>query len=461
MNDWPTDAVFYHLFPLGCLGAPARNSFAELPANRLSDLMRWIDYLEDLGVNALLLGPVFESSAHGYDIADYFRVDQRLGDDATFTAVYRELHRRGIRLVLDAVFHHTGRDFWAFRDVRDKGRASAYCDWYHLDFTRQSPYGEPFHYKGWAGNYDLVKLNVQNPAVRDHLFSAVSSWIDRFEIDGLRLDAADALDFDFQRELAAHCHALRPDFWLMGEVVHGDYRRWANPGGLSSTTNYEAYKGLWSSHNDRNYFEIAYTLNRQFGAEGIYRGLALYSFADNHDVTRVASILKNPAHLFPLYVVLMTMPGIPSMYYGSEWAIEGRKTPGTDAPLRPALDPAMLPERLMHRELYSETKSLIAIRRRFATLRRGDYTQLHVAGEQFAFLRRDDASAIVVAVNAADRPAEIPLRIPGIASGHLLDVLNGGNVFKVIDGRCTLPVPPFRGRVLESYAAGRDVRSNA
>jgi glycosidase len=224
--SWPQDAIFYHLFPLGCLGAPERNSFDGPAANRLSDLTRWIDYLEEFGVNALLLGPVFESSAHGYDIADYFRVDRRLGDDTTLAAVSRELHRRGIRLVLDVVFHHTGRDFWAFRDVREKGQASEYCDWYHLDFTRRSPYGEPFHYKGWAGNYDLVKLNLKNPAVRDHLFMAVSWWIERFEIDGLRLDAADALDLDFQRELAAHCRALRPDFWLMGEVVHGDYRQW-------------------------------------------------------------------------------------------------------------------------------------------------------------------------------------------------------------------------------------------
>ena len=449
MSSWAQDAIFYHLFPLGCLGAPERNSFDGPPANRLSELMRWIDYLEDLGVNALLLGPVFESSAHGYDIADYFGVDRRLGDDAMLAAVSRELHRRGIRLVLDAVFHHTGRDFWAFRDVREKGRASPYCDWYHLDFTRRSSYGEPFHYKGWAGNYDLVKLNLKNPAVRDHLLKAVSWWIDRFEIDGLRLDAADALDLEFQRELAAHCRAFRPDLWLMGEVVHGDYRRWAYPEGLSSTTNYQAYKGLWSSHNDHNYFEIAYTLKHQFGLEGIYRGLALYSFADNHDVARVASILKNPAHLYPLYVLLMTMPGVPSIYYGSEWGIEGLKGRGTDAPLRPPLNPATLRNHSRHPELYALIKSLIAMRRRYATLRTGDYVQLHVAQEQFAFIRREAASAIVVAINSSDQPAELSLQIPEIKSGRLLDVLNDGNVFRLVDGRCTVSVPPRWGRILE------------
>ena len=450
-KTWADDSVFYHLFPLGCLDAPARNSFEGPPANRLSSLTPWIDYLEDFGTNALLLGPVFESSAHGYDIADYFHVDRRLGDDAALAAISRELHRRGIRLVLDAVFNHTGRDFWAFRDIREKGRASAYCDWYHLDFTGRSPYGEPFRYKGWNGNYDLVKLNLANPAVREHLFNAVSWWIEQFQVDGLRLDAADALDFDFQRALAAHCRAIRPDFWLMGEVVHGDYRRWAYPAGLSSTTNYVAYKGLWSSHNDQNYFELAYTLNRQFGPEGIYRGLALYTFADNHDVDRVASILKNPAHLYPLYVLLMTMPGVPSIYYGSEWGIEGRKGAATDAPLRPALDPATLPEHAPHPELHGLIKSLIAIRRRFAAIRRGDYAQLHVASEQFAFIRRDPAGAIVVAVNAADRPAEIKLRIPDIANGQLIDALNNGETFSIINGRCALPVPSCRGRILEVH----------
>ena len=326
---WDTDAIFYHLFPLGCLGAPARNSFEGPPANRLDALMNWIPHLEDLGANAVLLGPVFESTAHGYDIADFFKIDRRLGDDTALIAFSRELHRRGIRLVFDGVFHHTGREFWAFRDVREHGRASQYCDWYHLDFSRRSSYGDPFHYKGWAGHYDLAKLNLHNLDTREHLLAAVTSWVERFDIDGLRLDAADSLDADFQHQLVAHCHALKSDFWLMGEVVHGDYRNWAHAGGLTCTTNYQAYKGLWSSLNDRNYFEIAYTLKRQFGADGVYRSLMLYNFADNHDVERVASILKEPAHLHPLYVLLLTMPGVPSIYYGSEWGVRGRKGEGT------------------------------------------------------------------------------------------------------------------------------------
>ncbi|HVN28614.1 MAG TPA: alpha-amylase family glycosyl hydrolase, partial [Candidatus Binataceae bacterium] len=388
-NDhWSWRAVFYHLFPLGCLGAPIRNDFNAVPADRLSALDEWIDHFERLGINALLLGPVFESSAHGYDTADLFKVDRRLGDEVAFTDFSRELHRRGIRLVLDAVFHHTGCDFWAFRDVRDRGRDSRYCDWYHLDFSRRSPCGEPFHYKGWAGNYDLAKLNLKNAAVRKHLFEAVSSWIEHFDIDGLRLDVADGLDSDFIHELSEHCRRIKPDFWLMGEVVHGDYRNWARPGALASTTNYEAYKGLWSSLNDRNYFEIAYSLNREFGAEGIYRGIPLYNFVDNHDVSRAASILREPAHLYPLYALLMTMPGVPSIYYGSEFGIEACKQRGTDAPLRPALDIRMLRRSGRHPDLCDAIGRLISLRHQHRALQVGDYTQLHVAAEQFAFSRR-------------------------------------------------------------------------
>ncbi|MEO1255282.1 MAG: alpha-amylase family glycosyl hydrolase [Bacteroidota bacterium] len=153
----------------------------------------------------------------------------------------------------------------------------------------------------------------------------------------MRLDAADAISFDFFPLLKAHCRNQKSDFWLMGEVVHGDYYRWANDEMLDSTTNYEAYKGLYSSHLDCNLFEIAYSLNRQFSEDGIYKDLTLYNFVDNHDVNRLASNLKNPAHLYTIYGLLFTMPGIPSLYYGSEWGIAGKRTDQSDHMLRPTL----------------------------------------------------------------------------------------------------------------------------
>ena len=444
--DWARNAVFYHLFPLGCLDAPPRQSADEGVVHRLRDLEGWLDYLEELGINSLLLGPVLQSSSHGYDVTDYLRIDRRLGDEEDFAIFSHALHARGMRLVLDAVFHHTGRDFPAFQDLLKKGDASAFRDWYHLDFSRCSPLGDPFYYEGWAEHYDLVKLNLRNPQVREHLFAAVDYWIERFDVDGLRLDAADRLDPAFRSELAAHCQAVRPGFWLMGEVVHGDYQQWAGPARLSSTTNYEAYKGLWSSHNDKNYFEIAYTLNRQFGPHGIYRDLDLYAFADNHDVDRIASILADAAFLFPLSILLMTMPGIPSIYYGSEWGIGGRRTSDSDAALRPALRPETMRATAAHPHLFAVLKELIRIRRRHEALRCGGYEQLHVASEQFAFMRGRGPGAVVVVLNASDHEAQVTLGIPGTAQAT--DVLNPGADFAVSAGQCVVGIPPRWGRIL-------------
>ena len=332
------NAIFYHIYPLGLCGAPRKNDFTSQPVPRLETLHEWIPHLREMNVNALYLGPVFKSTAHGYDTADFFRVDRRLGTNETLSRLSEALHQNEIRLVLDAVFHHVGRDFWAFRDLLQNGENSAYRHWFSgVDFSQRSPYNDPFAYDGWAGHFDLVKLNLHEPDVRQHIFDAIKLWVDEFQIDGLRLDVADKLDMDFLHSLSSYCHSLRPGFWLMGEVIHGDYNQWVNPQTLNSVTNYECYKGLYSSHVEKNFFEIAYSLSRQFGQEGIYRGKLLYNFVDNHDVNRLASNLTNPAHLYTTYCLLFTMPGIPSIYYGSEWGMEGIRTDKDDSALRPHL----------------------------------------------------------------------------------------------------------------------------
>ncbi|HAF48860.1 MAG TPA: alpha-amylase, partial [Anaerolineaceae bacterium] len=306
------DAVFYQIYPLGLCGAPERNDFGSPIEHRLTTLTPWLDHIQELGANAIYLGPVFQSSSHGYDTVDYYRVDRRLGDNESLAHFAELVHQRDMLLILDGVFNHVGRDFWAFKDLQNNGQNSAYRDWFHnLRFDQHSPKGDPFSYEGWQGHYDLVKLNLSHPDVRAHLFESVRMWKDQFGIDGLRLDAADCIDLNFLSALNRFTKSLNPQFWLMGEVVHGDYCQWVNAETLDSVTNYEAYKGLYSSLNDANYFEIAYGLNRQFGDHGVYQDKVLYNFVDNHDVDRVASKLKHPAHLFPLYLLLFTMPGIP------------------------------------------------------------------------------------------------------------------------------------------------------
>jgi glycosidase len=446
LTHWATDAVFYHVYPLGLCGAPARNDFGAPPVERLDRLTGWLDHIGGLGCNALYLGPIFESTAHGYDTADYWHVDRRLGTDETLRRFVGASHEAGIRVVLDGVFNHVGRDFWAFRDVQVNGERSAYRDWFAgLRFDARSPYGDAFAYEGWHGNFDLVKLNLGNPAVREHLFGAVESWIRDFDIDGLRLDAADVVDLDFQRALAELCRRLKPDFWLLGEIVHGDYRRWANPQTLDSVTNYETYKGLYSSLADRNYFEIAYALNRQFGPSGMYAGLPLYNFADNHDQDRVASKLGDSRLLYPLYLLLLTMPGIPSIYYGSEWGLPGRRKPGDDSPVRPALDLATAAALGAEPALAGAIARLAGIRAGSVALRHGGYRQLHVTHQQLAFARESEGETVVVILNASDLAVALAVAAPH--DGEWTDVLNGGSV-TATDGRLAVDIAPFWARIL-------------
>jgi glycosidase len=448
-SSWAQDAVFYHIYPLGLCGAEPRNDFRSPPNPRLDQLRGWIGHLRWLGADALYLGPLFESSVHGYDTADYYHVDRRLGSNETLAGLTAALHAEGIRVIFDGVFHHVGRDFWAFRDLRQNGERSAYRDWFAgVDFRRRSPQGDPFAYDAWEEHFELVKLNLHHPDVRAHLFGAVRTWVEQFGIDGLRLDVAYALDPGFLRDLAAYCRGLRSDFWLLGEVIHGDYRRVAGPGLLDAVTNYECYKGLYSSHNDRNYFEIAHSLNRLFGDGGLYRQLTTYNFAENHDVNRVASVLRNPAHLYPLYLLLFAMPGIPSIYAGGEWGLEGVKTGGDDRPLRPALpSPAAAASRGKHPDLAQAIVRLAALRRRWPALRRGTYRQLHVASEHLAFQRESEGDRVIVVANAAATPARLELPLPA-REGEAFEDRLGSGAFEARGGRLRLEVPPCWGRIL-------------
>ncbi|MRR32386.1 hypothetical protein EG834_19140, partial [bacterium] len=342
-----------------------------------------------------------------------YNIDRRLGTNQTFARFSMRAHELGIKVVLDAVFNHVGRGFWAFRDVLEKRQASRFCGWFAgLKFEGDNSYHDGLTYDCWAGHESLVKLDLSNEEVRSHLFGAVKQWIEEYQIDGLRLDAADVMDKDFLSALTDFSKSLKPDFWLMGEVVHGDYTQWVRPGRLDSVTNYIAYKGLYSSFNDHNMFEIAYTLQQQFGEGGKLRGLGLYSFVDNHDVSRAASILHNPSALLPLYMMMFSIPGVPSIYYGSEFGIRGRKE-DKDAALRPALDLHDLQTHAERLDLYDAIKKLIKIRKEHPGLLTGAYHQLLLTNEQFAFSRAVENDLIITVINAADHTVSVDIPLSG------------------------------------------------
>ena len=379
---WVNESVFYHIYPLGFCGAPRVND-GKLEY-RLDKVIDFIPHLKKMNVNAVYFGPVFMSTTHGYDTNDYYNIDNRLGDNESFARICQALHDNGIKVVLDGVFNHVGRGFWAFEDVRKNHQGSPYCSWFqNLNFGGSSPWGDPFWYEGWEGNYDLVKLNLRHPDLKKHIFDAVAMWMDKFKIDGLRLDVAYCMDQDFLRELKHFCKSRDSQFWLMGEIIHGDYARLANPDLLDSCTNYECYKGIYSSHNDHNYFEIAHSLNRQFANGGIYHNIYTYNFVDNHDVNRLASTLRDPAHGKNAFSLLYFMPGVPSVYYGSEWGIKGQKSRTEyDYPIRPCVNVSDIEEN----ELFRHICRLGAVRRKYKALKYGSFMNTVIRNEQLIFI---------------------------------------------------------------------------
>lgn len=390
---WAYESVFYQIYPLGFCGAPFEND--GVLEHRILKVNDWIPHIKKLGANAIYFSPVFESDTHGYNTRDYTKIDTRLGTNEDFATICDNLHKEGIKVVLDGVFNHVGRGFWAFQDVLEKKWDSPYKDWFHISFDGNSNYNDGLWYEGWEGNYDLVKLNLRNEDVIQHIFAAIKGWVEEFDIDGLRLDVAYCLDHDFLRRLRSFCDSLKPDFFLVGETLHGDYNQWMNDSMLHSVTNYECYKGLYSSFNSMNMFEINHSLLRQFGPDNwtLYKGKHLLCFVDNHDVTRIASILTNEKHLPLIYGMLFGMPGIPCVYYGSEWGAKARKEEG-DPALRACFD---APE---WNDLSETISRLSEIKKNSEALNYGSFRSVLLTNRQCIFERKSEHERIYVAINA-------------------------------------------------------------
>ncbi len=453
---WYDEAVFYHIYPLGLTGAPKQNSYGE-PEHRLNTLLPWITHIKKIGCNALYIGPLFESVGHGYETTDYKKLDSRLGTNEDLAAFVAECHRQGIKVVLDGVFNHTGRDFFAFQDLKQNREQSAYKDWYcNVNFWGNNEYNDGFSYENWGGHNLLVKLNQHNPAVRDYICDVIRFWVSEFDIDGIRLDAADVLDFEYMKALRRTANEVKPDFWLMGEVIHGDYTRWVNEGTLHCVTNYTLHKALYSGHNDHNYFEIAHTVKRLYEMGGNrIDGLRLYNFTDNHDVERIYTKLNKKEHFAPVHVLLYTLPGVPSIYYGSEFGIEGKKERFSDDSLRPALSLSDYENAEEKNPCTRLIAALGLVRRHTAALSYGDYRELLLTNRQYAFSRNYNGVSVVVTVNNDDSdyvmtlPAGNAARYRGALSGETVSVNNGQIVVNVKTNSGDIWVPVLEGQAKE------------
>ena len=411
------ELMIYQVFPLRALTDGQ-------PSHGILEMIDWIPHIKKLGMNAVYFSPVFSSSDHGYDTKDYQLIDERLGTNEDFKTMCNAMHKEGIQVILDGVFNHVGREFFAFEDVKEKKWDSPYKDWFYINFDGNSCYDDGFWYEGWEGHFELVKLNLDNEQVRNYLLESVGKWMDELGIDGLRLDVAYMLNRNFMKALVDFVHSKNPEFIMIGEMLHGDYTQLVNPDLLDSVTNYECYKGLYSSFNTHNMHEIGYSLNRQFGPEEwtLYKGLPLYNFVDNHDVERIASKLTDLEKLPLIYGMLFSLPGIPCIYYGSEWGQTGKKEQGSDDSLRPEFT------KPMPNDLTKYIKKLISIRNQSSALQKGEFKELVLTNKQFVFERNDQQERIIVALNLDDQEFTISLNENLISLIDQQEIENQGQI---------------------------------
>ncbi len=400
--DWLEHAIGWHVYPLGFTGAPVHGdesdaAVAAAPGtSRLDHLIDWLDYVQELGLNVLQLGPIFESATHGYDTLDYFRIDRRLGDDAAFDRLIAAAHERGIKVLLDGVFNHLSSQAPMFREALDDPD-SASAKLFDVDRSGEEPTAPCFE-----GHLELVEFDHRAPETAEFVESVMRHWLER-GIDGWRLDAAYAVDPNFWARVLPSVRADFPHAFIYGEVIHGDYVDIVARSTMDSATEYELWKATWSALKDHNFYELEWTLGRH---DAFLESFVPVTFVGNHDVTRIASQVGQDKAVLAL-VVLMTVGGIPLIYYGDEQGYTGVKEErfGGDDQVRPVF-PAT-PEELstLGNWMHDAHRQLIGLRRRHPWLHRATVTVTSIANERITYDVGADGRSLSVALEITGKPS--------------------------------------------------------
>ena len=408
--DWVEHAIWWQVYPLGFCGAPIRDP-EPTSAPRLRRLMGWLDYAIELGTSGLLLGPVFASQTHGYDTVDQFRIDPRLGGEEDFDALVAACSRRGLRLLLDGVFSHVGAQHPDVIRALDEGPGGPTADLFDIDWN--APGGRaPRVFEGHAS---LVRLNHASERAVQYVTAVMEHWLAR-GIDGWRLDAAYSVDTDFWARVIPAVRGRHPNAWFLGEVIHGDHSRFVASSGVDATTQYELWKAIWSSIKDRNFFELDWALNRH---NGFLAHFTPNTFIGNHDVTRIASVIGSDGAVMAL-AILLTLGGIPSIYYGDEQGFTGIKeerTGGDDA-IRPAFPDTLSELADWGQNVHRAHQDLIGLRRRNPWLVTATTTPLHLENTRYTYraAARDGSNHLDVAIDIVGTSSLVIRN----ANGHVL-----------------------------------------
>jgi len=452
--EWAKEAIIYHIYPLGFLGCPKYARDEASIVNRLADIRKYYDHFQRLGVSVIQFGPLFESISHGYDTTDYKQIDHRLGTNDLFKQLVDELHGLGIRVIIDGVFHHVGRQFASFEDIKLNRENSPYVNWHFIDFAGNSPYDDGFDYENWEGEYSLVKLNLLETGVRDYLFSAVKYWLQDIGVDGWRLDVAYLISPDFWQEFRTVCKTARPDCLLIGEMIYEPYTQWIGPELLDAGTEYQVNKSTWSSIKSNNMYELKAVLERSFHPGwGLLKETALMNFIGNHDTTRIHSILTDERQLITAFLILLTLNGFPKIYYGDEIGMTGVKTNQSDDELR---KPMVRPEEAWPPDgetIFNNVVRFIKLRKNNHALMYGNLISVFADNNVLAFLRRSSRQTLLVVVNASfeSLAQTVPLPNQNLDGAVFVDILNNGqSEYHVRDNQLVIPnLQPCWGCILE------------
>lgn len=393
---WVEHALWWHVYPLGFVGAYPADPPPTPAEHRLRRLADWLDHAVALGASGLALGPVFASRTHGYDTTDHYRIDPRLGDDTDFADLLARAHERGLRVLLDGVFNHVGRDFAHPEWLRRRGGQVA----------------------TFEGHGDLLALDHDNPAVVDYTVEVMRHWLAR-GADGWRLDAAYAVDDEFWARVLPRVRDAHPDAYFVAEIIHGDYPARVRAAGFDTVTQYELWKAIWSSLNDRNFHELDWALKRHNEFLDVFVPL---TFVGNHDVTRIASQLNDIRHIGHALVILMTTGGTPSIYAGDEFAFRGVKEErfGGDDAIRPEFGSPPIPLDDTEGDIFRLHQFLIGLRRRHPWLHTARTTPLRVTNRGYVYRTGSGAESLLVALNTDDAPMPVALGELGVGAGRIV-----------------------------------------
>ncbi|HET7668505.1 MAG TPA: alpha-amylase family protein [Mycobacterium sp.] len=393
---WIEHAIWWQIYPLGFVGAFPADPAPSADEHRLRRIVEWLDHAIELGASGIALGPVFASRTHGYDTTDHYHIDPRLGDGEDFDHLIAEAHRRGLRVLLDGVFHHVATDF-------------ARTDWFRKR-------GNDFD--TFEGHGELIALDHDNPAVVAYTVDVMRHWLRR-GADGWRLDAAYAVADRFWAQVLPTVREEFPHAWFVGEVIHGDYAARVRDSGFDSVTQYELWKAIWSSINDGNYHELDWALVRH---NEFLDSFVPMTFVGNHDVTRIASRLDNTQHLEHALVVLFTTGGTPSVYAGDEAACQGVKEErfGGDDAVRPEFTAPLMGVDEHGQDIFRLHQYLIGLRRRHPWLHTARTSPRRLTNTQYVYETRSDSGALLVALNLDDEPLSVSLAEIGFDQGQVV-----------------------------------------